>query len=32
MSKNRHGATGNLELGFEKEFTLFRPLETKYEQ
>jgi len=32
ISKNRHGATGNLELGFEKEFTLFRPLETKYEQ
>ena len=32
ISKSRHGATGNLELGFEKEFTLFRPLETKYEQ
>jgi len=32
ISKNRHGATGNLELGFENEFTLFRPLETKYEQ
>ncbi|PKN80443.1 MAG: replicative DNA helicase [Candidatus Cloacimonetes bacterium HGW-Cloacimonetes-1] len=32
IGKNRHGATGNIELGFVKEFTLFRPLDTIHEQ
>ncbi|MDD2228574.1 MAG: replicative DNA helicase [Candidatus Cloacimonetes bacterium] len=32
ISKNRHGATGNIELGFEKEYTLFRPLDDAHDQ
>ncbi len=28
VGKNRHGGTGRVELGFEKEFTLFRSLDT----
>ncbi|HNV92526.1 MAG TPA: replicative DNA helicase [Candidatus Cloacimonas sp.] len=32
IAKNRHGPTGSVELGFDQEFTLFRPLETKYDQ
>ncbi len=32
ISKNRHGSTGNVDLGFEKEFTLFRPLDTVHDQ
>lgn len=31
ISKNRHGSTGNVELGFEKEFTLFRPLDNVHD-
>lgn len=32
IAKNRHGPTGSVELGFDQEFTLFRPLDTKYDQ
>jgi len=32
ISKNRHGSTGNVDLGFEKEFTLFRPLDTVHDK
>jgi replicative DNA helicase len=32
VSKNRHGATGNVELGFEKEYTLFRPLDDTHDK
>ncbi|HPV64762.1 MAG: replicative DNA helicase [Candidatus Cloacimonetes bacterium] len=32
IAKNRHGPTGSVELGFDQEFTLFRPLEAKYDQ
>ena len=28
IGKNRHGSTGSVDLGFEGEFTLFRPLDT----
>lgn len=31
ISKNRHGSTGNVELGFEKEYTLFRPLDNVHD-
>lgn len=31
VGKNRHGATGHTELGFVKEYTLFRNLDTKHE-
>ncbi len=32
ISKNRHGSTGNVDLGFDKEFTLFRSLDTLHDQ
>jgi replicative DNA helicase len=32
VSKNRHGSTGNVDLGFEKEFTLFRPLDNVHDK
>ncbi len=32
VSKNRHGSTGNIDLGFEKEFTLFRPLDNVHDK
>lgn len=32
IGKNRHGSTGSVELGFEKEFTLFRALDTSHDQ
>jgi len=32
VGKNRHGSTGSVELGFDKEFTLFRPLDTVHDQ
>jgi len=32
ISKNRHGSTGNVDLGFDKEFTLFRSLDTVHDQ
>lgn len=32
VSKNRHGSTGSVDLGFEKEFTLFRPLDSVHDQ
>ena len=32
VSKNRHGSTGNVDLGFDKEFTLFRSLDTVHDQ
>ncbi len=31
VGKNRHGSTGNAELGFVKEYTLFRNLDTSHE-
>lgn len=31
VGKNRHGATGSTELGFVKEYTLFRSLDTAHE-
>ncbi|MCB5247771.1 MAG: replicative DNA helicase [Candidatus Cloacimonetes bacterium] len=31
VGKNRHGATGFVELGFVKEFTLFRSIDTAHE-
>lgn len=31
VSKNRHGSTGNVDLGFVKEFTLFRPLDNMHD-
>jgi replicative DNA helicase len=31
IGKNRHGSTGTAELGFVKEFTLFRSLDTTHE-
>jgi replicative DNA helicase len=31
VGKNRHGSTGNIDLGFVKEFTLFRSLDTSHE-
>jgi len=31
ISKNRHGATGSIELGFVREFTLFRNLDTTHD-
>ncbi len=31
VAKNRHGATGTIEMTFDKEFTRFRSLEKKYE-
>ncbi|PKN72018.1 MAG: replicative DNA helicase [Candidatus Cloacimonetes bacterium HGW-Cloacimonetes-3] len=32
VSKNRHGSTGNVDLGFDKEFTLFRPLDNVHDK
>lgn len=32
IGKNRHGSTGRVELGFEKEFTLFRALDSTTEE
>ncbi|MCB5265644.1 MAG: replicative DNA helicase [Candidatus Cloacimonetes bacterium] len=32
IGKNRHGSTGRVELGFEKEFTLFRALDRRTEE
>lgn len=32
ISKNRHGSTGNVDLGFDKEFTLFRSLDTVHDR
>ncbi|MCB5251453.1 MAG: replicative DNA helicase [Candidatus Cloacimonadaceae bacterium] len=32
VGKNRHGSTGRVELGFDKEFTLFRALDTTTEE
>ncbi len=32
VAKNRHGATGTLEMTFDKEFTRFRCVEKKYEE
>lgn len=32
VAKNRHGATGTIELTFDKEFTRFRCVEKKYEE
>lgn len=31
VAKNRHGATGSIEMTFDKEFTRFRSVEKKYE-
>ncbi|MCC8016706.1 MAG: replicative DNA helicase [Clostridiales bacterium] len=31
VAKNRHGATGSIEMTFDKEFTRFRSIEKKYE-
>ena len=31
VAKNRHGATGTIEMTFDKEFTRFRSIEKKYE-
>jgi len=31
IGKNRHGSTGTVELGFNKEFTMFRNLDTIHE-
>lgn len=31
VGKNRHGSTGSVELGFVKEFTLFRSLDTTHD-
>lgn len=31
VAKNRHGATGTVEMTFDKEFTRFRSIERKYE-
>ncbi|HNX37847.1 MAG TPA: replicative DNA helicase [Candidatus Cloacimonadota bacterium] len=31
IGKNRHGSTGNVDLGFVKEITLFRNLDTQHE-
>jgi len=31
VGKNRHGSTGSVDLGFDKEFTLFRALDTHEE-
>ncbi len=31
VGKNRHGSTGSVDLGFVKEFTLFRSLDTTHE-
>lgn len=32
VAKNRHGATGTIEMTFDKEFTRFRCIEKKYEE
>lgn len=32
VGKNRHGSTGSVDLGFVREFTLFRSLDTTHEQ
>ena len=32
VAKNRHGATGTIEMTFDKEFTRFRSIEKKYEE
>lgn len=32
VAKNRHGATGTIEMTFDKEFTRFRCVEKKYEE
>lgn len=32
VAKNRHGATGSIEMTFDKEFTRFRSVEKKYEE
>ncbi|MDZ4182335.1 MAG: replicative DNA helicase [Candidatus Cloacimonadaceae bacterium] len=32
IGKNRHGATGSVDLGFVKEYTMFRSLDTTHEQ
>lgn len=32
VAKNRHGATGSIEMTFDKEFTRFRSIEKKYEE
>ncbi|MCB5270438.1 MAG: replicative DNA helicase [Candidatus Cloacimonetes bacterium] len=32
IGKNRHGGTGRVELGFDKEFTLFRALDSRTEE
>jgi len=31
VGKNRHGSTGSVDLGFVKEFTLFRSIDTVHE-